>query len=377
MTAPKPTSPLASHRLATQVEDPRTGQSVRRFQQIIGKMHLPQSARCAPVRVSGIYLCRECPRKFMYRYRLGLTPQVERSFALRVGTLYHRIMAGLVRSYSLEQSMMDASQYLNAEIEGWKSKCDDTMTLPDGSRLDALVADSERAFSLAAVMAAFSERHFFGRVLDGWELVDCERPIEITPKGFTGSIRCIPDAIYRKGDDLLIVDHKTHSGSTPVRAACVSFELQPAVERLCVDTAYHGVSTLFLHNIIRKTRLRFPAKKYPEWSDYLTAVENDYKDQQAANPDDPPLIQALTALVGPSYPDELRVVLKEATLACNCGIAPERFYRNDRACAGRYGNSPCPYLPLCKSGVDQWPDLVQRLYGQRFREDEEEETPDA
>lgn len=361
---------------------PKVRQSVKMFQeQVLEPLGTEFETRRAPVRSSGIGLLSECPRKFMFRYRLGLVPLGDKTFALDTGTIYHWFMQELfLENGDFARAARRASEFLSRRRDEWASRADLTGVMPDGTLLDDTVKASERSFSLAQVMAEISRSKFFGPFLRDYEVLATEQAIEVQIKGITRPLRCKPDVLllHKENQTLMIMDHKTTSYNTSWRAAVASFEEQVLLNRIVVAAQFPETPpTAFVHNIIRKPGLRYPAKKYPTWESYLEACREWYVVQETKDPKNPPLLQSLLALVGPVLSPEFYVRLTETSTACGCIPDPCRFYRNSHACLGRFGNQPCPYLRLCSKGMSAWADEIRTGYRQHFREDEEEENQET
>ncbi|HUX15659.1 MAG TPA: PD-(D/E)XK nuclease family protein, partial [Phycisphaerae bacterium] len=236
--------------------------------------------------------------------------------------------------------------------------------------------EMDRAFALARVMADIAVPRFFAsKLLDGWETLAVEKVFQARMKPVPQPIRCRIDlAMIRKDDRIMLIDYKTCTGSTQNRAAVLSYSIQPKLERLVVQAAFPDSKVaFFLHNIAAKTSLRFPAKKYPTYDDYLPAVRDWYETKSLENPNDPPFLQSLVSLeYAPTLDDEFFRGLLNMGRACRCMATLEMFPRNSYACFGRYGNRACPYLTLCRAGLDQYPELLAKLYVCHFREDDED-----
>ena len=335
--------------------------------------------RRSPIRSSTVGLLRECPRKMLLMVRIGLKRLGKKSGALAVGTHYHHFMEGLMThwkngDFDPEAAGLFASQKLTEQSEEWKKLADDIGIMPDGKILADLVAESEREFALAHVMFAVTCERLNWDFFKDWDVLEVEQPSEIAVRGLNAPIRCKPDAVfYRKADNrLLIIDWKTTSGDTTDRVAMAEWEIQPQLERLCLSVSKpESVPAFFSHIIIKKTTLRYPAKKYPTFEDYRKAVVKWYEGQQVKDPDKPPFLFSNMALLGPVMPLETFVQLRRASQACRCPGSLATFHRTDSACMGRFGKTPCPYLRLCRSQLSEWPDLIQKHYTQDFREDEE------
>lgn len=336
--------------------------------------------RRLPVRSSYLPAFLECPRKFLLKYRCGLHRKGEFAFALRVGTVYHALMAEMVGGETLAEAARTQSHLLQDQIEEWKKMADpDSLLLPSGEPVEKVLAESEKAYSLAKVMAEVSAPAFINNALKGWKPLLIEKPIEVRIKGLAERIRCKPDLVLERESDghLMIVDYKTVSGDTAQHTACYLYDFQLRLERAILRLAYPQKPTkFFLHNVIEKTRLRFPAKKYPTWEDYLQAVRDDYEKKALESPNSPPFLQSLIALVGDPTPPEVVGQLRMAGRACGAVHDPAAFFRSPspgNTCFGKYNNQPCQFLPLCQKSMQAWPEIIEARFHQHFREDEEDD----
>jgi len=210
---------------------------------------------------------------------------------------------------------------------------------------------------------------------DGFAVVEVETLYRLKYKGINQPIWCRPDYIMANPEgDIIIGDHKTTSFN-PRDVACVyPYSVQPRIEHLCVAAARKEVGRVyFLHNVIRKPTIRPGTKKNPDFDSYLSSCHEWYDLEYARDPDNPPCLQSMTLLPYNPMSQEFHTILAEAAYACRCNADPSRFYRNEGSCMGKFGNSSCPYLSLCKSSPPAWPDLIERQYEIYHREDDEEE----
>lgn len=70
-------------------------------------------------------------------------------------------------------------------------------------------------------------------------------------------------------------------------------------------------------------------------------------------------------------PDEsLLLQVVRTARACRAPLSLGRFYQDDQACFGKFGNKACPFLDLCATEhriTDEWPDIIKKGFRQEFR----------
>jgi hypothetical protein len=350
-----------------------------------------KSLRVIPIRSSSISTLEECPRKFLYRDRLGIKPTGYQS-AFSIGTMFHKAL----QSYFTGGSAADRAALLDRlsldQTNSLIALANPVGLLPDGS--DVLTVsreiDDDRHKALA-MAETFIQFHPFD--LDKWDVLRTpygdpvvELILETRVEGLTQPIRSPCDlALIKKGtNEVWIVDHKTTSMSPKVRAAALQISTQAKLYRLVLqsnlDLWYSGGTVGdgwvgpplqvmgSIHNIIKKPTIKYcpDTKDKGGFHKYVERMQEWYK----ANDDT--MIQAFTRLSGPVLDDELLTRLLRVDVGSSW-MEPslDKFYRaGDYVC--HTFNRPCPYLPLCTSAPVQWPDLVRSQYVVEFREDAEE-----
>lgn len=337
--------------------------------------------RKLPIRSSYIADLRRCPRLFLYRVRLGLRRKGSFSHALSVGTYYHSMMQHSYEGCTPPIALTHVAEECRRVRLDIEAAADSSGLLPNARPVERAVLDNEQAYSLAQVMYLLSYDRFLGAPFltqEAWEVIAVEQPLELRYRGLAAPIRCKPDAVLRRPRDgaILIDNHKTTSRSIQQLATAYSFAVQPRIEALCVRTAFPDAPAYYYrHNVIRKPTIKYPTKNSPTFEDYLTNCHSWYEDQAALDAQNPPIAMSLRLLVGPAMDEELHCLLDECSRACTLRADHVRYYRDDHSCMGPYGNSPCPYLPLCTTDPSCWPQTIEDQYEQAWREDEED--PDA
>jgi hypothetical protein len=372
-----PTSGKYSHPLCQ--ADKRGGYvESSRWNQFTAEMGIAFVQHKSPVRSSyGNDLLR-CPRYFMFRDRMGLHLKGQVSKALKVGTIYHWMSEAIYAGKNVNEALIFASKNLTDMNDTLAKEADESGLLPGVVPIERVVAENEQAFSLAQVMFLCGYDIFFSApwlVQEGWTPLLTEEVLEIRYNGIAVPIRCKPDALMVQKDtgDIMIVGHKTVGRSLTLAAASYRWAFQARLEHLVVQTAFpdHKVR-YYCQNMILKPTIKFPTKNSPTFPDYLTNVRQWYADRIAKDPNDPPMIQSRIGLPPDAMNRELYIRIHELARASACWPSPDRFYRNDSACDGKYGNSLCPFHSLCSTDESAWKDLIDRNYTISFREDEED-----
>jgi hypothetical protein len=335
------------------------------------------------IRSSGISMYRSCPRKFMFRYRLGLRPRGYTP-ALRLGQAYHRIMAPLYQGKSIEIALSTVAGHMADIEQDLMELVDDAGLLPNGKplakQLDECYADLQKAKAMA-----LWEWQNYPLDTDKWEVWAVERSIDLKYLTIAQVIRMRLDLVLRKKGtpELWIVDHKTSSSNPLERLDTVSFELQPRIYRLGLeallqqqreqfkDRPNHECHTLrvvgMMHHVIQKPGIR--QKQKETWEEYLARVPEWYAEKHSKA--SPVYVRSWLRFSGPVMPEELLMQLREASRACRADADPSRFYRDPSGHACFEYNRPCEYLRLCRAPVLDWPDLVTNHFEAITRDEEE------
>ena len=337
-------------------------------------------SRVPPIRSTSVGQLAMCPRFFLWRVRYGLQRKGAYQGALSIGTYFHMLCELAAVTPDAEQAAQQASIQIEATRQQLIDAADAQGILPDGKTIENVIADDERNYALAQVMFQIAYRRFFQAPFltkDDWKVVAVEQVLEARYREIGTRLRCKPDVILARESDksLMIVNYKTTSFSPKMTMASSPYRFQVWMEHLLTHlTAPEGWTVRFyLHNVILKTGLRYPAKKYPTWDDYLTAVQTWYEDKHEQNPNDPPLLQDLCALPAEPMTAEFFTRLQEASRAHHCHPNSARFYRDASACMGKFTSSPCPFLGLCTSSPLAWADIIPLQFEQSWREAAEDQ----
>ena len=106
-----------------------------------------------PVRHSTMTTYEECPRKFFYKHRLGLTPRGAYSSALGIGDFLHQLMRRLI------QGVAQPTAFLQVEAVVEKFKTDFAASLGSGVTLTGpatseIIQSVDEDFAKAKAMAS-------------------------------------------------------------------------------------------------------------------------------------------------------------------------------------------------------------------------------
>ncbi|KKK84691.1 hypothetical protein LCGC14_2780780 [marine sediment metagenome] len=351
-----------------------------------------KDVRIAPIRSSAIHDFEHCPRKFLYRYKLGITPRGYQP-ALHIGTVFHLVLQAMFMGKSQEESLDAAKQYFHRFCNKLLASADEVGFTPGGKSVEGVIKSANDDYHKARAMA-ISFMSFKPFDWSKWELLytpdgtPCvELLLEAKVKGIPVPIIAPCDlALLRKGTkDVFIVDHKTTSADTLARARSIKISSQIALYRLVLqchldvwaeeDNKYVGLRVRgSIHNIVKKPTIKY-CKKDPTFEDYINRVTAWYKEKHEEDPEHSPILQPETMFTEPTLTKELFMRLRQQARAARAAPSLDRFYRaGDYAC--HQFNSVCAYADLCDSNPVMWPDIVRTRFDIEFREDSEEERND-
>lgn len=354
--------------------------------------------RVPPIRSSAISTFEGCPRKFLYRERLGLKPKGYSS-ALSIGQVFHRVLQAMFTGQPPEEALDAASamaQKTACEIRGQA----DEVGMVGNHDAESLVKKAEEDYHKARAMAwAFMQFAPFDwsewEILthpDGTPMVECLLSATIPGISVPLVAPCDLALVNKDTREVWIVDHKTTSMNTRDRANSVRISAQMSLYRLVLQchldawarTGEQGVPLYreepqrevvgSIHNIVKKPGIKYcPLTKDKEgFPHYLDRLLTWYKETHAADPKNSPIFQSQTRFSEPVLPDEVYLRLRQMARASRAAPDIHRFYRaGDYACLNF--NSVCPFLCLCSSAPAMWPGLIRDRFQISFREDEEED----
>ncbi|HPT36416.1 MAG TPA: PD-(D/E)XK nuclease family protein [Bacillota bacterium] len=332
-----------------------------------------------PIRSSTWKTCRECPRKFMFKERLGLQVAGYEP-ALFTGDMFHQLMAAIYKGGSLDDLGRILAHLVREQVETLGELTDTgTGLLPNGRTFTEQAATVEQDAKLAhAMVLAFFEFYPLETLLKTYKIVEVEREYAIKVPGLTVPLVIQVDLLLKnlRTNEYWIVDHKTTSLSPKVRSETMPFEFQPRLYKW-VWASYMDAETPegeppvklggTMHNIVRKPTIRFCAKD-ADFDAYVQRVREWYQEQALKDPNDPPILQSVVRHTGPVLDEELLVQVHQLNRYSTADLDLCRFYRDDSGCF-KFGRKPCPYLPLCRSEhrFQEWPQMIQTSYVQSFR----------
>jgi len=409
----------------------RPDPGVRKFvpQELEAFRQLGVNVYCSTIRSSGITDYRHCPRKFFYRYRLGLKPKTTTP-ALTIGIIYHLIVASLYRHGDVQKALALAAQKgRDMEKELQELAANNPLgILPNGKAVEEQIEGNLKALQKAKTMALWAwENHPFN--LDKWEVWDVEKLIEINFISIVAPIRARVDLILKeKGtNNLYIVDHKTTNAPCMEYFATVTRRLQTRLYRLAVETMLYnqhkdsGLKVVgMIYDVIRKPAISFSsqddlitahssqiAKKIEKargdhgkaftamtdiqkgayrkrqkeidrdskfssrWEKHLWRVKTWYDDATKESPSEPPFMRGRFRFNSPVVTEELFLQLREASRACRANPDPARYYRDPSCTACNLFGSKCVYTPLCNSTLEGWPEIIEANYETKTRDQED------
>jgi hypothetical protein len=331
-----------------------------------------------------------CPRKFLYRYKLGIKPRNYQP-ALHIGTVLHLVLQSMFMGKSQEESLDAAKQYFHRFCNKILASADEVGFTPGGKSVEGVIKSANDDYHKARAMA-ISFMSFKPFDWSKWELlhtpdgVPCvELLLEAKVSGIPVPIISPMDlALLRKGTkDVFIVDHKSTSADTLARAKSIKISSQIALYRLVLqchldawaeeDEKYQGLRVVgSIHNIVKRPTIKY-CKKDASFEAYIDRVIEWYKEKHEEDPEHSPILQPETRFTEPTLTKELFMRLRQQARAARAAPSLDRFYRaGDYAC--HKFNSVCSYADLCDSNPVMWPDIVRTRFDIEFREDEEKEN---
>lgn len=343
--------------------------------------------RISPIRSSGMKDFEHCPRKFLYRYKLGISPRTYQP-ALHIGSVFHLVLQALFMGRTQEESLDAAKQYFHRFCNEILATADEAGFTPGGKSVEGVIKAAEDDYHKARAMAV-SFMSFKPFDWSKWELLyspddtPCvELLLEAKVSGLPVPIVAPCDlALLKKGTkEIWIVDHKTTSTDTLARSRSVRISPQIALYRLVLQchldawaeehSKYKGLRVRgSIHNIVKKPTIKY-CRKDATFEDYIKRVIEWYKDKHEEDPQHSPIFQSETFFTEATLTKELYLRLRQQSRVARAAPSLDRFYRaGDYAC--HEFNSVCPYADLCDSDPVMWPDIVRTRFNIKFREDEE------
>lgn len=345
--------------------------------------------RVSPIRSSGMKDFEHCPRKFLYRYKLGIAPRTYQA-ALYVGQVFHLVLQSLFMGKTQEESLNAAKQYCHRFCNEILATADECGFTPSGKSVEGVIQEAEDDYHKARAMA-FSFMSFKPFDWDKWDLLyapdgtPCvELLLEAKVSGIPVPLIAPCDLALVKKDtkEVWIVDHKSTKSDTLARARSVKISPQIALYRLvlqCHIDAWAEEHEKYrdmrvrgsIHNIVKKPGIKYCGKDV-DFPAYIDRVIKWYKDLHEKDPNHSPIFQSQTYFSEGTLTKELYMRIRQQARAARAAPDLDRFYRaGDYAC--HEFSSVCPYIDLCSSSPVMWPGIVRDRFDIKFREDDEEE----
>jgi len=334
------------------------------------------------IRSSPVSTFDECPRKFLYQYKLGISPKTYDS-GLQTGSFTHTMLESLFlgkdQQTAIDTVKIQASQREQELIEaagpsGFLGSGQDIAT--------ALVKMDEDLHKGIAMALTFW--HLKGKALEGYEVLKdpegvlmVERVLDVKHPEFTQMMRCPCDLVLVKKDtkDVWILDFKTTSLSIAMRLASTKFSPQIKIYRLALQTVLDEWDLGYtvkgsIHAVIQKPTIKYCPKTKDKggFHEYVARLIKWYKDKDQT--DKVAMVLDYNRFSGPLVDQEFRNRMKQYCAAANASPNVQNFYRTGNGACTKY-NKVCPFMALCNSDFAMWPDIIRSQYEIKFREDEE------
>lgn len=347
------------------------------------------------VRSSPVMCLDHCPRKFLYEYRLGIIPRRYEA-ALTMGTIVHKILQSLFMGQEPDEALAVCERLLSKEQARLVEDAGPDGFLSTGEALEPTLKkveeDYHKARATGLVFWQFvpfvKEEYVILRTPDSTPMI--EVLLDIKYPGLTRPIRtpCDLALIEKATGDVWIVDFKTTSFDPRKRAIPTKISVQLALYRLGLQshldawaeegTAPKRTVVGSIHAIIQKPGIKCCRTDEKQakilgltpFGAYIRRLVQWYRDKEAKDPQNPPLILDPNRFTGPLMTRELWGRLKQYCKACNVAPNVDHFYRVGESACLQY-NKICPFMVLCNSDPVMWPDLIEQRFEVSFREDRE------
>lgn len=331
----------------------------------------------------------ECRRYYFFGQRLRLrTPK--RARALDLGGFFHTAMQAYYladgQPAAMPAEVENAIDLKTAELAEF---ADVHQTLPDGRTLTEyrkdMTEDGQKALAMAEILVA---KH---PLPPKYKVVKVEHPLHLALADLTPGVDYpahLPATLNLGGKlDLLlqddegcywIVDWKTTSYNPLTVAAMYPFSKQLRTYRILAHYNY-AVGSLngirgFIHCVIRKPAIKYCSKDGGVWANYVQRCVEWYADQEQLPGAGPSTVLSQVRFTEPLWTDEYCQQLLTAWALANGRPSAAGYYRNERACLGRYGNSLCPYFAFCGTSPAAWKSVFDAKFIQSPPSVEEESS---
>lgn len=354
--------------------------------------------RQPPIRSTPLATLDECPRKFLYVNRWGISPKTLDK-ALSLGSFLHLTLSSLFQGQSEEEALSVTETSMKEYQNLLLSWADPAGFLPNGQDVKKALEDLDEQYHKARAMAIVFWR-FNAFDSSRWSVLNdpegrpmVERIIEVKVKGLTQPIRATCDLalVDKKTGEVWIVDFKTTKFDARKRSMPTRFSPQVALYRIALQLLldhwneeetkrpnFKGSNRQFVagsfHAIIQTAGIKYcPRTKDKEegFPGYIKRLVKWYQDKRAEDPDNPPMLLDPNRFGGPLLTREFWRRLVNYCAAATHSPDPAVFHRAGEGACFKY-NRVCPFMTLCVSDQPMWPGLIEQYYTIRFREDEEE-----
>lgn len=342
------------------------------------------------IRSTPLAVLAECPRKFLYEYKLGISSKGYNS-AFTMGGIVHQVLQSLAMGYSQEEALAGAKTFITKKQNEITEQAGPNGFLTNGQDLAAIIRKMDEDYHKARAMALvfWSFRPFDP---DKWEILQApdgtkmvETILEVEYPGLNKAMRTPCDlALVKKGTrEVWIWDYKTTSFDPKKRAIPTKFSPQLALYRIALQThldkwamekgypKYTVVGSL--HAILKKPTIKYCPKTKDKdgFHAYINRLIEWYTNKEKDDPKNPPLILDPHRFANKPMTQEMFGRLKEYCKASHAAPNIDHFYRTGESACFNF-NQVCPYMQLCNSDSAMWPDIIRNAYQIRFREDDEE-----
>lgn len=344
--------------------------------------------RAPPLRSSNLETLAACPRRFMWREKLGLRHRYEYASALALGQMFHNIVAATFKSSAgRDGGLAGAIDAETTEVDAVRLR----LLEGTGTARQIWAEETGRKMQDDLNKACMMATIFFRQPFSIFDLYPArsliEEPIEADTR--YGKMRGRLDLVLHETRDgidrLWIVDFKTldASVSTLDRAAQISFDPQPYIYRHLLRAIHSDLEPYgTIHIIVQKPNLKFCAKDHKAargtgkspFDCYVGRCAQDFYEARfvAARLDcsvGPPMLVRTMPFRSSEDPPWFHARALDYQKETQRPADTANFFPIHSACF-KY-NRRCPFLDLCKAAPSTWRTEIKSNYESVFREDEE------